>query len=285
MKSSKGIIRQGRFEIPYRQYGDSEHLMVCVSGALQTMAIWRTIVKRFAGDFTVVIFDMPGIGRSQILSGGAHVTVAEQLETLHTLIERTHRGGEVTLAGSSWGTAIAAAYAAMRPEAVQHLILCSFGLKPNGAMNTLVERATGLFEAGNFAAGADLILEVFGGNVSGSYKRQIAAQFGALTREQAESFNEHCRNILKLGHLNDVVDLTRIKARTVIVNGTDDPIIDLEDMDLAQALIPNCEVRLIENVGHFLHFEKPELLDDYEEFLLVPEPDPETQFTAAVSPA
>ncbi|MEO1595225.1 MAG: alpha/beta hydrolase [Pseudomonadota bacterium] len=269
MKSKKGMIRQGRFEVPYRQYGNSEHLMVCVSGALQTMAIWRSIVKRFAGDLTVVIFDMPGIGRSKILSGGAHVTVAEQLETLHALIEQTQRGGEVTLASSSWGTAIAAAYASMRPDAVQHLLLCSFGLKPNAAMNRLVERATALFDASNFAGGADLILEVFGGNVSGSYKRQIAAQFEALTREQAESFNEHCRNILKLGHLNDVVDLTRITARTMIVNGTDDPIIDLEDMHLAQSLIPNCELRLIENVGHFLHFERPELVDDYAEFLVV----------------
>jgi len=39
-------------------------------------------------------------------------------------------------------------------------------------------------------------------------------------------------------------------------------------MWLAESLIPRCECRLIEGVGHFLHFERPEVLADYEDFLL-----------------
>ncbi|MFK8014033.1 MAG: alpha/beta fold hydrolase [Gammaproteobacteria bacterium] len=272
MKKQKGSIKTGRFEMPYRRYGDSPNMLVCVSGALQTMAIWRTVVNRFSDDFTVVVFDMPGVGRSKILSGSAHVTVDEQLESLHALIDATHSGGELTLSGSSWGTAIAALYAARQPNAVQHLVLCSFGIKPNAALEQVVHRATALFEARDFAGGADLILEVFGKNIGNSYKRQIVAQFKQLTGDQAESFHEHCSNILKLGRLDDEVDLSEIKARTVIVNGADDPIVDMEDMALAQRLIPNCELRLIEGVGHFLHFEKPELLEEYAEFLLPDNP-------------
>lgn len=268
MKKVKGSLRAGRFEIPYRKYGSSDRLLVCVSGALQTMAIWRSVVSRFADDFTVVVFDMPGVGKSKILSGTAHVTVDEQLDALHALISETHTGGELTLSGSSWGTAIAALYAARRPDDVQHLVLCSFGIKPNAALAQVVERATQLFKERNFAGGADLIVEVFGKNISSSYKRQIAAQFKQLTGDQAESFHEHCANILKLGRLDDEVDLSWIKARTIIVNGAEDPIVDLEDMALAKELIPNCELKLVEGVGHFLHFEKPELLDEYAKFLL-----------------
>lgn len=270
MKTKKGIVETQRFKIPYRKYGNSENLLMCVSGALQTMAIWRTVVKRFTDHFTVVIFDMPGVGRSEIKHGGSHITVDEQLDTLHALIQETHPGGEVTLAGSSWGTAIAAAYAALRPDEVQHLVLSSFGMKPNAGMEYVVERATQLYNEGNYAGGADLIIEVFGRNVSGSYKRQIISQFRQLTGGHAKVFYEHCANILKLGRLDEVVDLTQIKARTLIINGSDDPIIDLEDMYVAERLIPNCQLRLIEGVGHFLHFERPELLDDYAEFM-VPE--------------
>ena len=268
MKTVKGTLVNDRFEIPYRKYGDSPNLLMCVSGAMQTMAIWRAVVKRFSDDFTVVVFDMPGIGRSEIRSGGAHVTVQEQLETLHTLIAETHPGGEVTLAGSSWGTAIAAAYAALQPDAVQHLILSSFGMKPNEGMKEVVKRASELYLSGNYQRGGELIIEMFGQQVSEGYKRQIIAQFEALNAAHAESFYEHTVNILKLGSLDETVDLTQIKARTLIVNGSLDTIVDLEDMDVAKRLIPNCEVRLIEGVGHFLHFERPELLEDYADFML-----------------
>ncbi len=272
MKTAKGTINIGRFEIPYRKYGDDDHLLMCVSGALQTMAIWRTVVKRFAEHFTVVIFDMPGIGRSEIKSGSAHVTVEEQLEILHTLIEETHPGGELTLAGSSWGTAIAAAYAALRPDAVQHLVLSSFGMKPNAGMEVLVRRAIAVYREGDYAKGADLILEMFGNQIGETYKQQIISQFKHLSDAHAEAFYEHTSNILKLGRLDDVIDLTQIKARTFIINGENDTIIDIEDMYIAQRLIPNCQIRLVEGVGHFLHFERPELLDEYAEFLLVTEP-------------
>lgn len=273
MKTSKGTIQAGRFEVPYRVYGRHENLLVCVSGAMQTMSIWRSVVKRFTNDYTVVVFDMPGVGRSRIRSGGSHVTVDEQLEVLHALIRHTRRSGELVLAGSSWGTAIAASYAARNPDAVDQLLLSSFGMRPNVGMEYVVQRAAELYRTRDYAGGADLILEVFGRNLSGPYKQQIIAQFAGLTQDSAEVFHQHCANILNLGSLNEVVDLTRIKARTLIINGADDPIIDLEDMRLAKRLIPDCELRLIDDVGHFLHFEKPELLEEYADFLLAREPD------------
>ena len=36
MRTVKGSLKIGRFEVPYRRYGDSDHLLMCVSGALQT---------------------------------------------------------------------------------------------------------------------------------------------------------------------------------------------------------------------------------------------------------
>ena len=198
MKTIKGTLNFGRFEIPYRRYGDHPNMLMCVSGALQTMAIWRTVVKRFTDHFTVVIFDMPGIGRSEIKSGGAHVTVQEQMETLHALLEETRSEGELTLAGSSWGTALAAAYAAVRPDAVQHLVLSSFGMKPNAVMEEIVRRAVILYNDGEYARGGDLILEMFGNQLGDAYKRQIIAQFNSLNKAHAE----HLVRLIQDQHLD-----------------------------------------------------------------------------------
>ncbi|PKL96172.1 MAG: hypothetical protein CVV18_02705 [Gammaproteobacteria bacterium HGW-Gammaproteobacteria-8] len=265
-------MRCERFEVPYRIYGSSENTLVCVSGAMQTMSIWRSVVKRFTDDYTVVLFDMPGVGRSRVLSGTAHVTVDEQIQVLDSLIasliSETRGPGELVLAGSSWGTAIAASYAALKPDVVDSLLLSSFGMRPNAGMEYVVERATALYHARDYAGGAELIFEVFGRNLGPVYKQQIMAQFQNLTSDSAEIFYQHCANILSLGRLDEAVDLTRITARTLIINGADDPIIDLDDMRLAETLIPDCQLRLVDKVGHFLHFEKPELLEEYADFLL-----------------
>jgi pimeloyl-ACP methyl ester carboxylesterase len=268
MKTTKGVLEFGRFRIPYRRYGDHPDVLLCVSGVLQTMAVWRAVAKRFSRHFSVIIFDMPGVGRSEILSGGAHVTVEEQLNVVHALLEHAAPSGEVALAGSSWGTAIAASYAALEPDAVQQLVLSSFGMRPNAEMERIVARAQELYESRDYAGGADLIINMFGQHIGESYKRQIGSQFANLSDENADAFYEHCRNILSLGQLEETVDLSRISARTLIVNGSEDRIIDLDDMWKAKRLIPDCECLLIDGVGHFLHFERPEILSDYEDFMV-----------------
>lgn len=268
MKTRKETLEHGRFQIPFRVYGDQPNVLLCVSGVLQTMAVWRAITRRFSPHFTVIIFDMPGVGRSKILSGSAHVTVDEQMEVVHALVQHAAPRGDLALAGSSWGTAIAAGYAAKYPDAVQQLILSSFGMKPNAVMEGIVEHAQILYDARDYAAGAGLIIEMFGQEVGPTYKRQIESQFANLNDASADSFYEHCRNILTLGHLQDVIDLSKITARTLIVNGSKDKIIDLDDMWIAEKVIPNCQCVLVDGVGHFLHFERPEILDDYEAFMV-----------------
>ena len=63
------------------------------------------------------------------------------------------------------------------------------------------------------------------------------------------------------------MNLDKIKARTLIVNGEHDTILDLEDMEEAITRIPNCESRVVKDAGHFLHFERAEILHIYDEFL------------------
>ena len=141
-------------------------------------------------------------------------------------------------------------------------------MKPNGEMRRIVEHAQELYATRNYAAGAELIIGMFGQQLGSTYKRQIAAQFANLSDASADVFYAHCRNILTLGELQDTVDLSRIRARTLIINGAEDRIIDVDDMWVAERLIPDCECLLVDGVGHFLHFERPDVLDFYEDFMV-----------------
>lgn len=267
MRIEKGELCIGRFSIPYRTYGKAERCIVCVSGAQQTMAVWRSVIGHFGKDYSIVTFDPPGVGRSRVLEGPMKFTLEEQLDVLSRVIETTRSPGPLTLVGCSWGAMVSAAYAALYPDGVDKLVLASFGVKPSQAMLEVIRAGQALYDRGEPARAGALIIDRFGNNISEAYKKQILAQFERMSDDQARSFYNHCDFVESVQHIEQFVPLHRITARTLIINGANDTILDLEDMQVARARIPNCQTRIVEDAGHFLHFERPDILNIYAEFL------------------
>ena len=268
MKITKGELQQGRFMIPYRVYGEADKLLVCVSGAQQTMAVWKPVVSYFASEYSVVVFDSPGQGRSRLLYGAPAVTLDEQVEALHAVISATRRYAPLHLAAASWGTMVASAYAARHPGAVEKMVLASFGVKPSQAMLEVITEGQKLYNEKRGPEIAHLMIQRFGSQIPPSYQRRIIEQFRHMTEEQFLCFYAHCDFVQSAGHIKNFVDLHSIKAKTLIINGEHDTILDLEDISFAMARIPNCEARIVPGVGHFLHFEREGILPIYREFLL-----------------
>ncbi len=267
MKIDKGEVVAGRFVVPYRVYGESPRLMVCVSGAQQTMVVWRSLVNHFMRDYSVVTFDMPGLGRTRTLTGPLETTFEEQYLILRAIVAATDRGGPLTLVGCSWGTLVVSAYASRLPAAVDTLVLGSFGVKPSAEMRDVIREGRRLYESGAREAGGHLIIERFGQNISPMYKKRIVAQFERMDEDQARAFVNHCRFVDSVSHIDELIDLNAITARTLIINGANDTILDLEDVDIAANRIANCQSRIVEDAGHFLHFERPDIINIYAEFL------------------
>ena len=162
MKTIKGELSLGRFLVPYRIYGEAEKTIVCISGAKQTMAAWRSFVRLFVDKYSVVVFDLPGQGRATILSGAPGITFDEQVDVLHNIVKATDRNGSVILAAASWGTIISAALAARHPELVEKMILGSFGAKPSKAVIDVIRAGQELFNGNKTDEIAPLIIEKFG---------------------------------------------------------------------------------------------------------------------------
>lgn len=78
-----------------------------------------------------------------------------------------------------------------------------------------------------------------------------------LIRQQTASLAGHFENPpFRLEHLQD------IQAPTVVVQGTEDPIVPVASAEDIVARIPNAELRLIEGLGHFLPEQLiPEMVD------------------------
>ncbi len=268
VKITKGELQHGRFIIPYRVYGEADKVLVCVSGAQQTMAVWKPVVCYFSSEYSVVVFDSPGQGRSRLLYGAPVISLDEQVEALHAVISATHRYTPLHLAAASWGTMVASAYAARHPGTVEKMVLASFGVKPSQAMLEVINEGQKLYKQDRGPEIAHLMIQRFGSQIPPSYQRRIIEQFRHMTEEQFQCFYAHCDFVQGAGHIKNFVDLQNIKAKTLIINGEHDTILDLEDVSFAMDRIPNCEARIVPGVGHFLHFEREGILPIYKEFLL-----------------
>ncbi len=267
MKVKKGELRVDRFLIPYRVYGEAGRFIVCVNGAQQTMAAWKSVVSYFSKDYRVVLFDFPGQGRAQVLSGPTDISVDEQVMVLRQVVLAQNVPEKFYVVGASWGGVVVLVFTSQHPELVDKVILASFSAKTSKRMLRVLNKGKELYEGGRGDEVSDLIIENFGQHLSKAYKDKICHQFGAIKDEHFRAFYAHAQ-LLEGGHsIDEVVELENIKAKTLIINGKHDTISDLEDLVVVSTRIPNCEIRVIEGVGHFLHNEREDILGIYGQFL------------------
>lgn len=266
MKIIKGEMEEGRFRIPYRIYGDSNEKIVCICGAQQTMTSWRSFVSRFSKEFSVVVFDQPGHGQAEIIDGPPHLTLNEQIEVIHKVVLKTIGNKTMRLAAASWGSILGAGYAARYPHMVEKLILGSFGGRPSKKMLETIEKGQIMVRENRGDELGHLIIDTFGQRISDLFKRTIISQFKNMTGDKISAFYAGADLIKNVRDINKRIDLSSITAKTLIVNGKLDTIINLDDIKFASAQISDCEIRMVPDTGHFLHHEKKEILDIYHEF-------------------
>lgn len=114
---------------------------------------------------------------------------------------------------------------------------------------------------------AYILIKSFGETLPQRIKQNIVNQFRAMKEESVQAFYEHGLFVISSKNLSDIVNLHAIKAKTILLNGENDTIIDLEDVKFLASQIPDCELRIIKGVGHFMHMESDEVLDIYENVL------------------
>jgi len=268
MEKVSGELNSDRFIVPYRKYGSAKKAIVCLSGAKQTMSAWRSFISYFHHEYSVVVFDMPGQGRAQILSGPAGVSLDEQVEVLNQVVLEALDDSvvEKCVFGGSWGSIVAAAYAERHPYVFDKVILGSFGTKPNIVLSSIIEQVQVMIGEGCEKDIAPMMIEKFGQYIPDILKRQIITQFDKMTEAQFQSFYEHSVFVTQMGDLKELVNLKNIRVPTLVVMGQYDTIMDLFDTRKATQLIPNGEFRLIKGAGHFLHWEKEQILSIYQAF-------------------
>ena len=254
-----------RFSIPYRVYGNGGPHLVCLNGVQQSMAMWHSFIVRFAPSYRIILFDFPGQGKGTVNSGSVKVSIDEQVEVLDEIIKSTGVY-DITLCSASWGGVVAMAYAVKYPKIVKRLILAGMGTKPNKAMVEVIKKGCTI-DLEKRAEAAEILIESFGKRLPETIKQRIYRQFCAMSKENLRAFCEHGLFVLSAKSLGDIIDFNNIKAETILLNGEQDTIVDLDDVKLLSNQIPRCKMKIVKNVGHFLHLEDERVLGVYDELL------------------
>ena len=240
--------------------------MLLLNGAQQTRGAWRSVIKRFSHFYRIVTFDAPGQGAACAGVATKRFSLADHVEITAAVLDAANQTGPLTLVGASWGGFVAAAFAAQFRTSVQTLVLASIGVEPSPILRKLIAEGQGYVDAGDPEALGRMIVKAFGDRLPNAMRDRIVRQFATASNENLRSFYCQSAYVASAGRLQDLVNLTSITARTAVVKGAYDPLIDEADIDILMT-IPNAEYIRVPNAGHFLHWERPEIVELYAEFL------------------
>ena len=262
----KATVKSGRFIIPYRVYENDAPHIICVNGIQQSMGMWHTFVSRFCGKYRIVLFDFPNHGKAKIIFGSSQISLDERVMILKTVMEEAGVNQDATLCAASWGGVVALVMAANYPDRIKTLILASLSLRANQKMVETI-KAGGAIDINQRDKMAQVLLNSFGDKLPLRFKEKIINQFRTMTEPEIRSFYEHGLSVISSKKLSDAVDLGKVKAKTILLNGENDTIIDLKDVSSLASKIAHCKMMVINGVGHFLHMESESVLDIYEDIL------------------
>ena len=252
----KGELKLQRFVVPYRTYGGAKSTLVFINGIQQSMAMWHSFVRRFSQSYRIVLFDFPNQGAGRIVEGSFYLSLEEQV------------GGEdqLSVCSASWGGVVAMAYAVRHPQRLKSLILASIGTRANQKMIEMITKGLEMPVKDRLEV-AETLIENFGQDLPAAMKKRIVGQFQRMGPESFQAFFQHGSTVISVRELGEVVDVGKVQCKTILLRGENDTIVDLEDVKFLASQMPRSELRLIKDVGHFLHLEKEDLLDVYEEIL------------------
>ena len=252
-------VHANGIEIYYEIQGTGRPL-VLIAGISYTHWMWHRMAPELAKQVQVILFDNRGVGESQTPPGpySAQVMAADTAGLLEALDIQ-----KAAIMGHSMGGFIAQALVLAHPERVDKLILSAtnFG-GPNHipitpeAMAVLSDvsgdpierfkRGLNVSTAPGFAEVHPEIIEAWLAYRSdnpinpAAYQAQLGVGLGLLSEEA--SFEKK---------------LTNVQAPTLILFAEHDKVVPVGNAKLLHQQIPNSQIKILPEAGHFFPIEKP----------------------------
>jgi pimeloyl-ACP methyl ester carboxylesterase len=263
-------VRIHGHDVFYREEGEGS-VVVLLHGIAGCSATWDAVLPRLAARHTVVAPDLLGHGESAKPRGdyslGAYASGVRDL-----LAVLGH--DRVTVVGHSLGGGVAMQFAYQFPQMAERLVLVAsggLGREVSPLLRALALPGTEYLlpavlapQLHSVAGSVGRVLGRFGLRAD-PFLGEVWNAWSRLTDARAQRAFIHT--------IRAVIDVSgqRVSARdrlylanevpTLIVWGDRDQVIPVSHAHIAHELMPGSRLEIVENAGHFLPIERPELLD------------------------
>jgi epoxide hydrolase 4 len=262
-------------KLHYVTQGEGD-LMLMLHGFPEFWYSWRHQIMAFALDYKVVAVDLRGYNESDKPKERDAYRLSILVEDIKGVIEGLGYD-RCILVGHDWGGAIAWAFAQTYPEHLERLIVLNMPhpAKFSQGLRTLPQlfrswyifsfqlpfipewilRRDNYKKLGEILTRTAINPETFPPEVVEIY-RQAAAKPGAIT-----AMLNYYRNLFQssLSQQNWGV----IQTQTLMIWGENDIALDKELTVGTQAYVKDLQIRYIPNCSHWVHEEKPQLVNQY----------------------
>jgi pimeloyl-ACP methyl ester carboxylesterase len=260
-------------EVAYVDEGQGDQTLLLIHGLGSYLPAWKPVIEELKSDYRVIALDLPGYGKSA--KGAYPYSMPFFAQVVRLFMEQVGIHKPVVLAHSMGGQ-IAMRLSLDHPESVEKLVLAA----PAG-FESFTEEDREFFET---YMTPEAVMSSDRGDIRDNIERnfnQMSPNAEFMIRDRvavrgADDFEQYAKaNVQSVMGMLDgpVVDeLDQLSVPTLIVFGEQDALIpntylhDLTTQQVAQAgheLIPNSQLKMIPEAGHFVHFEQPSQFNQY----------------------
>lgn len=245
----------------YQRQGSGEALLH-IHGSAFGHRNFERLTPVVANDFEVIDFDLPGFGNS---TGAAREGGLEGIaDQVYEFVEALGLA-PVHVHGTSFGAMVALILAAKYPQVIDRLVLSCFLARYDGAARMM--RATWRRAARDSDMAAVADLTAVAGFARSYYERdEVEAQLESMR----EAFSHTDPQAFVRGtEMLEQTDLSpwapQVVAPTLLIAGDEDNMTPFSPADSGigfskiQHMIPNCELEVLPECGHYLVIEQPQV--------------------------
>ncbi len=268
-------MQKRKYQFNYILVGDQVHpVIILLHGFLGSIADWQQMLLWFSDDYYCLAIDLPGHGHTRVDGNESFYTIPKCAAGIIDLLDQL-KIGQANLVGYSMGGRLALYLAAHYPERWSKLIIesASPGL-PAGS-----EKKARWQEDQKRAAELELgDMQRF---VTAWYEQPIFTslhhhpQFSELQRSRGQNYPfeiARCLRGMSAGKQESLWNkLIEIPLPIMMLIGEYDPKYKKIGTEMKQRC-PALEMKVVDNCGHMIHFENPELYAYYvRQFLQTPQ--------------